>query len=419
MSESTAPPLPASAPRPAEPAAPTTAAERILAPDLARGMMLLLIVLAHVPWFLYTAPTGAAMLHPVGGGLADRIVQALTLIVVDARTHTMFGFLFAYGIGQMAARQAARGAGPADVRRLLRRRHWWMLAFGAVHAALLWQGDIIGTYGLIGLIMVGLLLHRSDRTIMIWLGALLGAAAVVCAVSVAAAYAAPAGEAFSAADMQRLSIAEPAFLASALVRFPTWVFTMFSGVVSFALPAAFMMGLLAARHRVLEEPQRHLKLLRRTAVLGIGAGWAAGIAVALQHTGAAEIAPDGALTAVHFFTGIFTGAGYAALFGLIAHRIARRGSAGRLPVRALSALGRRSLSGYLAQSVLLWPLLAAWGLGLGAHLSSWSAAALGIAAWLATVAIAFALDRAGLRGPAEVLLRRLTYRPAPRTGPTP
>ncbi|MES0909378.1 hypothetical protein ABUK85_31825, partial [Nocardiopsis umidischolae] len=125
-----------------------------LAPDLARGMMLLLIALAHVPWFLYDAPAGLAMLHPDQGNLADRIAQVASLVVVDARTHTMFGFLFAYGIGQMYARQKAHGTRDEDARRILRTRHLWMLALGAVHALLLWQGDIIGTYGLIGLLMV-------------------------------------------------------------------------------------------------------------------------------------------------------------------------------------------------------------------------------------------------------------------------
>ena len=54
-------------------------AGRIVAPDLARGLMLLLIALAHVPWFLYTTDIGATLLHPAGGGVADRIAQAVTI----------------------------------------------------------------------------------------------------------------------------------------------------------------------------------------------------------------------------------------------------------------------------------------------------------------------------------------------------
>lgn len=55
-------------------------------------------------------------------------------------------------------------------------------------------------------------------------------------------------------------------------------------------------------------------------------------------------------------------------------------------------------------------MLAAWGVGLGAHLSSWSVALFAVAVWGATVAVATAMERRGLRGPAEVALRRLAYR---------
>lgn len=387
----------------------TPLSERSLAPDIARGMMLLLIALAHTPYFLYTAQAGSVGLHPVEGGLADRIAQALTLIVVDARVHTMFGFLFAYGIGQMYARQTSKGTSPLQARRLLRRRHLWMLVFGAVHALLLWQGDIIGVYGLIGLIMVPLFFGRSDRTLKIWIGILLGLGALLTLAGMLVP--ADAGTA-AAADMQRASIAEESYLAAAATRFVTWSFQLVAGIATVALPTAFLMGVLAARHRILDEPSRHLVLLRRLALWGIAAGWITGAVLALQHTGVAEIAPVTALTGLHFYAGIFTGVGYAALFGLLAHWMSGRAAASSRPVRWLGALGRRSMSGYMAQSVVWGPVLAAWGLGLGAHLSSWSASLLAVLTWALTVAGAAAMERAGRRGPAEVLLRRLTYRPA-------
>ncbi|MFL1430025.1 MULTISPECIES: DUF418 domain-containing protein [unclassified Nocardiopsis] len=403
---------PPPAPGAPAPAGSTPVAERVLAPDLARGMMLLLIALAHVPWFLYDAPGGTALLHPTEGNLADRVAQALTIVVVDARTHTMFAFLFAYGIGQMYARQRARGTSEQEARAILRRRHLWLLVFGAVHAALLWQGDILGTYGLLGLIMLPLFFGRGDRTLKVWVAVLLALGAVFGVLGLLASLAADpaASAAVTAADVQRLSIAETGYLVSAAIRLPTWFLGLFSGVLSLALPTAFLLGLLAARHRILEEPGRHLPLLRRAAFWGIAAGWAVGAVFALQHVGVLGPEHMGAVASAHFFTGIFTGVGYAALFGLIAHRVTARGTRDRLPVRALVALGRRSLSGYLAQSLGFIPFLAAWGLGLGVHLSSWSAVLVAVTVWAATVAAAFLMDRAGVRGPAETLLRRLSYR---------
>ncbi|GLU48401.1 DUF418 domain-containing protein [Nocardiopsis ansamitocini] len=388
----------------------TPVTERVLAPDLARGMMLLLIALAHVPWFIYDAPAGIALLHPAHGNLADKIAQILTIVIVDARTHTMFGFLFAYGIGQMYARQTARGTPPARARRLLRTRHLWLLAFGAVHAALLWQGDILGTYGLIGLLMMPLFFNRSDRTLKIWIVVLLVAGALLSALTVLSAMAAPAGEAIAAADLQRLSIAEAGFLLSAAIRVPTWIFGLFSGVATLALPTVFLIGLLAARHRVLDEPARHLPLLRRVALTAIPLGWAAGAVLGLEHTGVITTGYESVWSTLHFYTGTFTGVGYAALFGLLAHFLATRDAHRALPVQALVALGRRSLSGYLAQSVVFAPVFAAWGLGWGMYLSSWSAVGVAVGTWVLTVAAALWMERAGVRGPAETLLRTLTYR---------
>ncbi|MFC6433407.1 DUF418 domain-containing protein [Nocardiopsis tropica] len=43
-------------------------------------------------------------------------------------------------------------------------------------------------------------------------------------------------------------------------------------------------------------------------------------------------------------------------------------------------------------------------------MSSWSAVLVAFGTWLLTVLAAYLLDRAGRRGPAEVLLRTLTYR---------
>lgn len=404
MSTTTNPPLPASGD--AAPRRPTPLKDRALAPDLARGMMLLLIALAHVPWFLFSSDIGITLMHPADGGIADRIAQAFTIIVVDARTHTMFGFLFAYGIGQMYARQISGGTSERDARRLLRKRHLWLVGFGLVHAVLLWQGDILGTYGLMGFLLVPLFFKRSDRTLKVWIGILLALGAAFCVATAML----PAGSAAAQTTMQQLAISEGNYLTSMLLRLTAWAPALLSGLATLALPTAFLIGILASRHRVLEEPSRHLPLLRSTAIIGIAVGWSAGVVQALVHIGVLDVPNPAALGTAHFYTGIFAGVGYAALFGLIAHRIASRGTTPPPPARALVALGRRSLSGYLTQSVVFVPVLSGWGFALGAHLSSWSAMLVGVGTWLLTVVVAHALDRAGIRGPAETLLRRLTYR---------
>ena len=55
---------------------------------------------------------------------------------------------------QLFRRQVDAGTPVTVARRLLRRRNLWLLVFGFVHAALLWYGDVLGAYGLAGLVMV-------------------------------------------------------------------------------------------------------------------------------------------------------------------------------------------------------------------------------------------------------------------------
>lgn len=392
---------------------PTALTGRSIAPDLARGAMLLLIVIANSPWYLYTASTRDLSHHPVDATVLDRIVQSVALIAIDGRTYPMFAFLFGYGIWQLYSRQVDAGVAPKAARRLLRRRHWWMLAFGFVHAALLWMGDIIGAYGLAGLVLTWIFLRRRDTTLKVWaiiLGVLLLAFAVGTAL-----LGAFAGSTVSLTpdaggfDLDG-SAAEGDYLASIGLRLIPWSIGLIVQGLGLSVPIAILLAFLAARHRVLENPLEHLRLLRVTAVVGISIGWIVGALTALQNADllgqprSFDIAFAGAAT----LSGLLCGIGYVAVFGLIAARMQQRGTPGRV-ADALQAVGKRSLTFYLAQSVVFAPLMSAWGLGLGAHLSTWSITVAAILTWLATVLIAVQLERRGIRGPAEWLLRRLAY----------
>ncbi|MEZ0492799.1 DUF418 domain-containing protein [Kineococcus sp. TBRC 1896] len=396
-------------------ATPTPLDARSPAPDVARGALLLLIAVANAPLHLWGTAPGAFGAHPVEGGVADRVVQTLALVLVDGRTYPVFAFLFGYGIVQLHRRQHTAGVPHDEARRLLRRRHGWMVAFGAVHALLLWSGDVIGAYGLIGLVLTAAFLDRRDRTIAVWVGILTGLLLLSTAlVGAWASATAPTGPATVDGDLTALP--EPAamedHLLAAAVRFGYWLLQLLLDWLLLVMPLAVLVAFLAARHQVLERPADHLRLLRWTAVTGIAVGWGAGSVTALQNLGV--LRADGSvglgLLLLQNCAGLACGLGYAALFGLLAVRWgARRGPV----VRALQATGRRSMTCYLAQSVVFAPLMSAWGLGWGQHLSSWSIALVAVATWAATVALAVALERAGRRGPAETLLRRLTYpRPA-------
>lgn len=378
--------------------------------------MLLLIALANAPWYLWASDTRDLSTHPVDPSPLDAFAQTISLIAIDGRTYPMFAFLFGYGIWQLYSRQIAGGISRREARRVLRRRHWWMLAFGLVHAALLWMGDIVGAYGLAGLVLTWLFLDRKDVTLKVWaivLTSLLGLGAIFAAIGgifVSKLGMMDAETSFVLGDF-RESMQQTNYLLSVAPRLEVWVLiTPAQGLIGIAVPVAILLAILAARHRVLENPLDHLKLLRITAIVGLVVGWGTGAFVAAQNLDLLGMPSelDWAFSGAQGVSGLICGVGYIAVFGLIAARIQKRGGHGRIAY-ALQAVGKRSLSSYLAQSVIMAPVLSAWGLGLGALLMSWTMALFAVATWGVTVFLAVVLERRGKRGPAEWLLRKLAY----------
>lgn len=400
---------------------PVGAGERALAPDLARGFMLLFIALANTVWYLWAVPMGGLSAHPEPQGVLDAVAQFFTIVVVDGRSYPMFAFLFGYGMVQLAMRQEAAGASPADVNALLRRRNLWLLVFGFFHALLLWFGDVLGAYGLAGLLMAWLFLRRRDATLLTWAGVFIGLLGLLMTFSVVGFVFATESGAVTAGGMDGMadSIGETSILASALERAIVWPLVSVSqGLLGLVVPTMILLAFWAARRRVLEEPDRHLALLRWTAALGVPIAWLGALPDALAQVGLWEVSgAQGSMLAIpHMFTGLFGGLGYVALITLIAHALQRRGREPGVVLTAITATGKRSLTSYLAQSVLCAPVLAAWGLGLAAYLTSWTMFLYAVGVWLVTVVAAYLMERAGRRGPAEVLLRRLSYRRTTREG---
>ena len=395
-------------PQPISPARATPAGGRALAPDVARGLMLLAIVLANTTVFLYGRTPGL-LLRPVEAGPVDRVVDAFGALVVDHRAFPMFAFLFAYGIHQLTVREQARGASWPATRALLVRRNLWLLTIGVAHAVLLFFGDIVTSYALCGLVLV--LLVRAPRWAL-WVTFGLSASMLVAmtAADVLPALAVPgleAGLAF-AADPDPLSGYLGQVTSGALG-------VLGAPLTAGALLAPMVLGLLAARMRLLEAPWAHARLVRVVAFGGVALGLLGGAPFAWAFLAGAQ--PDWSWLAwglLHGLTGLAAGPAYACAIALVVARAERRRLTDPAAVpgpvaRALAALGRRSLSGYVAQSVCFLALFPAWTLGLGGALGTGPTALVAVGIWLLTLAGAAALERLGRPGPLEWLLRRLTY----------
>lgn len=375
---------------PARPAGPMRAnLDRALAPDVARGVMLLLIALAHAPGFVSDrAPTAA-----------NTVTELVRSLLAENQARSMFIVLFGYAMGQLLYRQEARGTGPVETRRLLRRRGLVLVGVGLAHFALLVPLDIVATYGF-ALLFLAAMVTARDR-VLLWTAAAtlpLGLALIGWTYQRAVAVELSGGQAGMTPYM---SATYPAHIVSGL---PTWLpETVLSVVV---VVPGMLFGIWAARRRYLDEPRVHAVLLRRTALGLLVVALATRLPEALVVAGfwvPAATSTQWALALLHTFGGYAGGVGLAALVGVLV-----AGADGWLAT-ALAALGQRSLTFYLAQSLVWLLLFYPFTLGLSGTVSFAGSAVIAVGVWAASVAVAAAMARAGRPGPAEMLVRRLAY----------
>lgn len=389
---------------------PVARADRVLTPDLVRGAMLLFIALANAGNVAFAGQPGIDF---GSDSILGKCLNFLMSIFVNSRAYPVFAVMFGYGIVQLARRHRAKGIPP---RRILLRRNAWLIVFGFVHATLLYFGDFLGAYGIVGILATVLLLNRSDRfhRLALWIWA--AQTVYLLVVAAVTMFGTQPGTA-TPTNTPDPSLAATGYLESMVDRLSEWPIHTVT-VIGFIV--VVWLGMWAARRQVLEDPDRHRTLLIGVTVVGLGITVLGALPYALASVGVVHL-DQGSLDAVallHAISGEYGGPGYIALFALVAAAVMRRSRSGTLPhsVRSIASLGRCSLSGYLFQSVVWMVLLSPVLLHLPQYGNrAFIAFGVALGTWVSSVAAAWWLDTRGVRGPAERVLRRLTYGPRPTT----
>ena len=419
-------------------------------PDLARGIALLGIALANLVGWLHGS-AWTALLKQQDASAADRVVDVLLALLVDNRGFPLFALLFGYGIGILRRRSLERGERTGRFLRRMLRRFAVLLAIGLAHAILLFSGDILVGYAVIGMLCA--LLMTRGRVV-------LAAAAIVTLPAlgvlgwVDGTVGLGGGTGYAAASA-------PEYLAGVGIRAPDALHgLLLAPIEEIGLLSPMALGALMARGALLEDVPAHRRRLGRLARWGL----AIGLVGAVPLTAVLVLDPAHARLDVEVVLGILGGRhqvrGLAGAGGLAAGAALLAAGGGPRPaarapgadgglasatatptdappataaapppagardplgaaVRAVEALGAVSLSAYLAQSVLCLLLFPPYTLDLGAQLGSAGAAALVLAGWLLMLPPAVLLRRSGRRGPMEHVLRALAGSSTPRTPRTP
>jgi uncharacterized membrane protein YeiB len=171
---------------------------------------------------------------------------------------------------------------------------------------------------------------------------------------------------------------------------------------------AVLVGIVVARTGTLDEPAAHRPRLARWTVGGLLASVLLGLPLALAVGGL--WAPKGVVGAVA--AAAHAAGGYAGALGLLG-LMGLLGSVSWPGRDLVAAAGTWSMTLYLSQSVVFVAVFATIAGGRGTTAGLTTATVVGLVTWLAGVLVAGPLARAGHRGPAELVVRRLTYGPRP------
>lgn len=389
---------------------PVAPAERVESIDVLRGLALFGILAANIRGFA-GPPLTYFFPHLFWPAWYDRLAQAFIDTFVQGKFITIFAFLFGVGFAVQLERARARGGrfGWIYTRRLL-----ILVALGLIHGLLIWFGDILLMYGLIGLLLLAFG-KRKDKTLVIW-------AVVVYLIPLVLAllYFAVA-QAGLAPPMPEPTAAEIA-KARAIYATGTWAELQrqrmsdalahnwaYFPAIMWQILALFLLGMLAWRRRWLQPEPDALPRYRRIMPWALAVGIACNVAAtALRWIFDFSMVPD---TPAAMLAGLLQtfgvpalGLGYVCLVLILCHD-----PVWRARLQRFGAVGRTALTNYLLQSVIGTLLFYSYGLALFGKAGPALLLPLTFVLYAAlTAASVWWVERFRF-GPVEWLWRSLTY----------
>ncbi|MBW6526068.1 DUF418 domain-containing protein [Sphingomonas sp. RHCKR7] len=140
-----------------------TAANRLVALDILRGVAVIGITVANLPGFALPQAAYFSPLAAGGTAPADLAAWALTFVLVEGKMRGLFAALFGASLLLVVERADAAGENGAAVHL---RRMGVLYLIGAAHLYLLWYGDILHHYALVGVAAL-LFVHAPVRLLLL------------------------------------------------------------------------------------------------------------------------------------------------------------------------------------------------------------------------------------------------------------
>lgn len=393
---------------------PISLPERIELLDVLRGLAVCGILIGNMQWF-----SGYGMMPPAlvrQTPFADQFTHFLVWFFIEGKFYSIFSFLFGFGFALQIARAEERGDITA---KLFKRRLFWLLVIGLAHAYLLWAGDILSIYALMGFVLI-LFRKKTDGALLKWALSLMVVPILTYLVlyGLFAAFVPPEALAKVEAGRNEMwnnavqTVPHSSYLQIITGYNLNYIAGRYAGLIlEMRLPkilAMFLLGCYAYRRGFFQDLQRHQQFIRRMLVYGLILGLVGNVAFAV-FAGAEAVIPPSPAGIVGVISYAF-GVPALALFFIAFVATLWQKAAWRRVLALLAPVGRMALTNYLLQTLICVLIFYGYGLGWFGRFGARMATMTALSIFLFQILLSSLWLKYFSYGPMEWIWRQLTYR---------
>ncbi|WAA08687.1 DUF418 domain-containing protein [Fervidibacillus albus] len=373
--------------------------ERILSVDVLRGISVFGIFLVNM--YAFSMPYIYEDPFSLANNSFDRSIYVVMDVFAQASFYPLFSFLFGYSFVLLTEKWAENGLNTTT---LIVRRMTVLVLIGLLHAVLLWSGDILVTYGLLGFLLL-FVRQWGKRTLMITALSVYFISHILFSLSIyfVQRFQPEAMQSFVDEEMGQRAIniyGSGTFIDVTRFRIEEWWY--FNGIAGMLLAVLtifplFLIGVAFAKSNRFEKNDTNRKFFRKLFLFTfpIGLGMKCLPYVTEQN--------EATLYVQDLFGGPLLSFAYISLFYILVN-----GKGARNIWRYFADVGKMSLTNYLFQSFISTFIFYGYGLGLYGKLTYVETTLLVFIIFLFQIVFSHYWFNTFRKGPMEWIWRGLT-----------
>jgi len=396
---------------------PVSLVERADILDILRGIALLGICLANYPVFSLYIFQSSEVLEKMPTAMIDKWISYFHFTFIDGKFYSLFSLLFGIGFSIILLRTRTKGMGLS----IFYRRIVILLLMGLAHSLLLWEGDILLLYALIGLLLPLFRNVPDKKLIFLW------ALFIMFPIFMDLIKVLTDNHLNMSKPIEKMALAADKVNGITDANWRTWlldhqsymdlirynqsgIFWRYQGLLEnnriFKVLGMFLLGLYVGRKLIYRKLEENKALLKQIQFYGFVVGLPVSIAHAYLSLDAHYLPEAFALldTVAYAFSVVPLSLAYTCTICLWF----LKGSHRKL-LQLFSAPGRMALTNYILQTVLGISIFYGLGLGMGGKTGLIYVVLIAIAVYSLEIVLSHFWLKYFNYGPLEWLWRQLTY----------